>query len=89
MGLGGKRAGAGRKPVHDEMKARDLCQTAIINKFGTLEDGLQFLLESNEPTLMKFVFEHAIGKPTDKIENVNEKFVLIERDPDPTNEPIH
>ena len=89
MGLGGKRIGAGRKPVHDEMKARDLCQTAIINKFGTLEAGLQFLLESEEPTLMKFVFEHAIGKPTDKIENVNEKFVLIERDPDPTNEPIH
>lgn len=63
---GGARAGAGRKPVHDEIHARDLSVAAIIRKFGSLEDGLVSLLESNEPSLIKFVFEHAIGKPREK-----------------------
>jgi hypothetical protein len=89
MAKGGKRPGAGRKPVHDEVIAKELCQTAIINKWGSLEEGLHFMLSTEEPALVKFVFEHAIGKPTDKIENINEKFVLIEREPDPLNEPIH
>lgn len=68
MAKGGKREGAGRKPVHDEMMAREICQTAIINKYGSLQDGIEFLLDSNEPTLLKFAFEHAIGKPREKMD---------------------
>lgn len=64
---GGARPGAGRKPVHDEIAARELCQSAIIKKFGSLQAGIEFLLDSNEPTLLKFAFEHAIGKPADTI----------------------
>jgi hypothetical protein len=67
MARGGARNGAGRKPVHDEINARELCKSAIINKFGSLEEGLKALLESGEPTLQKFVYEHAIGKPQDKL----------------------
>ena len=66
MAKGGARPGAGRKPVHDEIHARQLAQGAIIKKFGSLEAGLEFLLATGEPTLMKFVYEHAIGKPTEQ-----------------------
>ena len=65
---GGARPGAGRKPVHDEIKARELAISAIVTKFGSLEAGLISLLESNEPTLIKFVYEHAIGKPKEKLD---------------------
>lgn len=67
-GTGGSRPGAGRKPKHEEDRARRLCCTAIIDKYGSLEKGLTALLESKDNALIKFVFEHAIGKPTDKID---------------------
>jgi hypothetical protein len=67
-GKGGARPGAGRKSQRDEDKARRLCIAAIEFKYGSLEKGLVKLLESDEPSLQKFVFEHAIGKPTDKID---------------------
>jgi hypothetical protein len=72
MARGGKREGAGRKPVHDEINARELCQSAIKKKFGSLEAGLKSLLDSAEPTLQKFIYEHAIGKPKDKVEHSGE-----------------
>lgn len=72
MGRGGVRAGAGRKPIHDEISARELCKSAIVTKFGSLEKGLQALLDSKEPQLQKFVFEHAVGKPKDTIEHSGE-----------------
>lgn len=71
-GKGGQRAGAGRKPIHSEVYAKDLATTAIVNKFGSLEAGLEFLIETKEPNLLKFVFEHAIGKPKEKLEHSGE-----------------
>jgi len=68
MPAGGARKGAGRKPLSEELKTADLCRSAIINHFGSLEKGLIYLITSQEPALMKFVFEHAYGKPTDKVE---------------------
>lgn len=65
---GGARPGAGRKSIAEENKTRELCKAAIVGKYGSVENGLMKLLESGEPSLMKFVYEHAIGKPT---ENVN------------------
>ena len=67
MGVGGKRQGAGRKPVSYEISAREICQSAIIRKFGTLEKGIEYLLESEEPTLIKFAYEHAFGKPVERV----------------------
>jgi hypothetical protein len=79
-GKGGARVGAGRKPVHEEIKARDLAISAIVSKFGSLEDGLIELLNSYEPTLIKFVYEHAIGKPKDTLDieaRVNSKNEVV------------
>ena len=60
---------SGRKPIHDQIKARNLCLQAIEEQFGSLIEGLKVLLASNEPSLIKFVFEHAMGKPPDRIES--------------------
>jgi hypothetical protein len=68
-GKGGARIGAGRKPLHDDIRARDLCLAAIEANFGSLLEGLQALLQSGEPTLIKFVYEHALGKPKERIES--------------------
>jgi hypothetical protein len=40
---------------------------AVVKYYGSIEDGLIALLQSGEPGLQKFVFEHAIGKPTEKV----------------------
>jgi hypothetical protein len=68
MPSGGANRGQGRKPVAEELNTRILSQTAIIAKYGSLEAGLQKLLESDRDPLVKFVFEHALGKPVDKLE---------------------
>ena len=64
---GGARPGAGRKSIAEESKTRELCKAAITAKYGSIEEGLKNLLESNEPSLKKFVYEHAIGKPTENL----------------------
>lgn len=66
-GHGGARANSGRKSIAEEMRTRDLAKDAIIAKYGTLEKGLKALMDTGEPMLIKFVFEHAFGKPTDEI----------------------
>lgn len=60
---------SGRKPVHDEIRARDICIEAIESNFGSLLEGLQALLNSGEPSLIRFVYEHALGKPKERIES--------------------
>jgi len=67
---GGARANAGRKSIAEEFKTSDLARKAIIEKYGSLEDGLKALMNTGEQALIKFVFEHALGKPT---ENINAK----------------
>ncbi len=67
MARGGARIGAGRKSVASEEKTKELCKAAIQGKYGSVENGIKKLLESNEPSLIKFVYEHALGKPTDEV----------------------
>lgn len=68
MEHGGVRSGAGRKSRAVEENTKNLCLAAIVLKYKTPEEGLKSLLESGEPSLIKFVFEHAYGKPVEKIE---------------------
>lgn len=85
---GGARKGAGRKAVHDEIAARDIAISAITKHYGSLEDGLTALLGSGEPSLQKFVFEHAIGKPMEKIEHSGNTGIAINIAPQDGCEPI-
>lgn len=68
MSKGGARPGAGRPTKADEERVRDLSVKAIIAQYGSEEKGFKWLLESKEPVLVKFVFEHAYGKPRDKVD---------------------
>jgi len=71
-GKGGARPGAGRPTIAKELATADLARKSLIEKYGGLNEALIALLEMNEPILTKFVFEHAFGKPTDKIEHSGE-----------------
>jgi hypothetical protein len=68
-GKGGHRQGAGRKTKAEEDRVRNLAVKSIISKFGSEEAGFKSLLESGEPSLIKFVYEHAFGKPKEKVEH--------------------
>lgn len=65
---GGKREGAGRKSKAAEVGSQQLAINAIVKKHGSLENGLQSLLDSGETALIKFVYEHAIGRPTETLD---------------------
>jgi hypothetical protein len=67
-GNGGKRAGAGRKPKAEELKIVNAAIDSITQLHGSLEGGFKALLKSGEPALIKFVFEHAVGKPKEKVD---------------------
>lgn len=66
MAKGGSRPNSGRKSLAIELNTAQLAREALISKFGSLNDALKALWETKEPTLMKFVAEHAFGKPVEK-----------------------
>ncbi len=72
MAHGGKRDGAGRKTVSEEVNSRELAITALKNKFGDLTKALEYLLSSEQPQLIKFAYEHAFGKPVERIATLDE-----------------
>ncbi len=67
-GKGGATPGAGRKPKAEELKIVNTAIEAIENRYGGLREGFEALLATGEPSLIKWVFEHAAGKPKDKID---------------------
>jgi hypothetical protein len=76
-GTGGVRAGAGRKPKAEELKTSELARKALIAKYGSIDASFQSLLDSGEPALIKFVHEHAFGKPTEKVEHSGSTSISI------------
>lgn len=71
MAKGGVRAGAGRKTIAEEVNSRELAMSALIMKYGSREEALKSLLDSGNPILMKFVYEHGFGKPIEKVAEVD------------------
>ena len=67
MPKGGWRPNSGRKPKLEEEKIVATAMNAVIKKYGSLEEGFIALLESGEPSLIRFVFEHVAGKPRERI----------------------
>lgn len=69
----------GRPRKIDEMKINNISIQAITERYGGLKEGFLALLESKEPSLIKFVFEHAAGKPREKVEvDVNKEVETIQ-----------
>ena len=81
---GGKREGAGRPKKRDEDKIIKLAVSAITEKYGGLQEGFKALLSTGEPALVKFVWEHAVGKPKDNV-NVSGGVVFRLRKPGDSN----
>lgn len=71
MPAGGSRSGSGRKPKAEEERIQSLAIKALVNKYGSEEKAMEALLESKEPSLLKFVYEHAFGKPREKVDMDN------------------
>ncbi len=74
---GGPRPGAGRPTKVDEERVRTLAVSAIEKRYGSLDEGFVALLRTEEPVLVKFVWEHAVGKPKDNINLTNIPEIVI------------
>lgn len=68
MPSGGAREGAGRKSKAQELQVANQAIEAITEVHGSLKAGFIALLNSKEPALIKWVFEHGAGKPQDKVD---------------------
>ena len=68
MPRGGFREGSGRKPRSEELGITKLAVDAIIKYYGSLELGFVSLLNSQDTALIKFVWEHAAGKPRERVD---------------------
>ena len=66
-GTGGARPGAGRPKKEFEINVREIAIKAIEQYYGSIHNGFVTLLNSKEPALIKFCWEHGVGKPTDEI----------------------
>lgn len=81
MANGGARPGAGRKKKSDEARIQQMATKALISKYGSEQAAFEALLSSKEPTLIKFAYEHAFGKPKEKVavENSGKITLIIKR----------
>lgn len=71
-GKGGARPGAGRKPKSEEQKTAELAKAAILKKYGSVEKAFEHLLSCGVHQLEMFAWQHAFGKPQDKVEHTGE-----------------
>ena len=60
--------GAGRKSRAEELGIQSIAIQAITEHYGSLLDGFKALIQTGEPSLVKFVWEHAAGKPREKFD---------------------
>lgn len=58
----------GRKSKEYEINVQNIALKAIEEYYGSIQAGFIHLLGSDEPALVKFCWEHGVGKPTDRLE---------------------
>jgi hypothetical protein len=69
----------GRKSKEYEINVQNIALKAIEEYYGSIQAGFIQLLGSDEPALIKFCWEHGVGKPTDMIQmNVEQEIKTIE-----------
>ena len=67
MARGGVRPNSGRKSKAEEQKTQAICRNALQAMYGGDESVIEAMMQTGEPSLMKFILEHAYGKPVDKV----------------------
>lgn len=60
--MAGKAGRSGRKGNAEEWGSKNICMAAVVEEYGSVEEGVRALLKSKEPSLLKFVFEHILGR---------------------------
>jgi hypothetical protein len=69
----------GRKSKEYEINVQNIALKAIEEYYGSVQAGFIQLLGSQEPALIKFCWEHGVGKPTDMIQmNVEQEVKTFE-----------
>ena len=69
----------GRKSKEYEINVQNIALKAIEEYYGSVQAGFIQLLGSDEPALIKFCWEHGVGKPTDMIQmNVEQDIKTFE-----------
>lgn len=79
MSKGGARKGAGRKTKTEELKIVNAAVDAITKQHGGIQEGFEALLATKEPSLIKFVYEHAVGKPKENLDVNSEVVINVRR----------
>jgi len=88
---GGVRPGSGRKKRVDEEWSRMICIKAVTAKYGSVEAGIEAILEGEEEKLKAIIWHHILGVPEtkakvklsdsdgNKLENgiINDKGVIV------------
>ena len=88
-GRGGARINSGRPSKVEELKIVNVAIESISERYGSLKEGFISLLNSGEASLVKFVFEHAAGKPKERVDITSGGEVMqIIFNRDPKCEPI-
>lgn len=64
---GGPRPNSGRKAKAVELKTAAVCKSALNSLYGGDEEAIIAVWNMGEPSLIKFILEHAFGKPTDNL----------------------
>jgi len=59
---------SGRKTRLEELTVTRLAGEAITEYYGSMKEGFMKLLKSEDTALIKFVWEHAAGKPREKVD---------------------
>lgn len=80
MAKGGKREGAGRKSKSEELGIASIALEAITEQYGGLKEGFAHLLSTKDSTLIKFVFEHAAGKPRENVSVDSQVIITVKHE---------
>lgn len=73
-GHGGRRKGAGRKSVHEELRAKELSKASFEAEFGTLQEAFTFGMkqikkgDKHSFSYYKLLLAYAFGNPKDSID---------------------
>jgi len=59
---------SGRKTRLEELTVTRLAGEAITEYYGSMKEGFMKLLKSEDTALIKIVWEHAAGKPREKVD---------------------
>jgi hypothetical protein len=63
MALGGKRPGSGRKKRVDEEWSRKICIKSVEKLYGSVEAGIEHVLNGKDEKIKLFIWQHIMGVP--------------------------